>query len=262
MLLVALMGLIPTGAFAHGPDGHPPDPNLHVDPTLKDCSVMFAPELTQEAFGRFVREFGSTSAFKSVAAPMTLRRGGVLVAIEQINFKVDEHADSWNDTFYHPDSYHELGSDLSFPKVRLRVGVSDRVDLGAFWTKNMNANYGWVGFEGRYGILRQTETMPISLAARLAYTKTLYVHDMDMHALTADVTAGRTFWGMLTPYVGVGGDLVYALETSDAVQLHSETQPVSHALAGVELRYWHVSLGAELNQAALRNFQFQVAAAF
>jgi hypothetical protein len=28
----------------------------------------------------------------------------------------------WNATFAHPDAYHELGSDLAFPKLRARVG--------------------------------------------------------------------------------------------------------------------------------------------
>ena len=39
-------------------------PTLHVDPTLKECSVEFAPNLTQSAYRRFVREFGSVSAYK------------------------------------------------------------------------------------------------------------------------------------------------------------------------------------------------------
>lgn len=44
--------------------------------------------------------------------------------------------------------------------------------------------------------------MLISLAVRAAYTKTLFVKDMAMHASTADVTVGRTFWNVLTPYFG------------------------------------------------------------
>jgi hypothetical protein len=51
-------------ALAHGAGGHPPDPALHVDPSLEDCSVIFAPELTQAAFRRFARGFGSVSAFQ------------------------------------------------------------------------------------------------------------------------------------------------------------------------------------------------------
>ena len=68
--------------------------------------------------------------------------------------------------------------------------------------------YGWLGLDMKYGLLQQNETMPVSLALRGAYTKTLYVEDMDMHALTADVTAGRTgrafIVSAMTATAGVG----------------------------------------------------------
>ena len=260
MFLVALMWLVPVGALAHGPDGHPADPNLHVNPSLEDCSVQFAPGLTQTAFRRFTREFGSVSAFKSMSPPVTLGKGGVVIGIERISFTVEERADAWNDTFAHPDAYHELGSDLAFPKVRLRVGVSENRDVGAFLTKNLSANYGWLGLETRYGMLRQSQTMPISLALRGAYTRTLYVDDMDMHAVTADVTAGRTFRNRVTPYVGVGSNWILARETTDAVALKRELQDVPHVLGGLEVRFWHLAIGAEVNRAALTSVQVQVGA--
>lgn len=262
LVLVALMGLVPGAAFAHGPHEHPADPDLNVNPSIKDCSVQFAPDLTQSAFRRFVREFGSLGAFKMMAPPMTLGTRGVAVAVEQISFTIEEHADAWNDTFYHPDAYHELGSDLNFPKLRMRVGIGERIDLGAFWTRNPNANYGWFGAEARYGLLRQTENTPISLALRGAYTKTLYIDDMDMHAFTADISGGRTFWKVFTPYVALGSDLVLASERTAVVDLESETQFVPHAIGGVELRYWHLTAGMEAHVADVSSFQLQVGAIF
>jgi hypothetical protein len=260
VMLIVLVGLLPRNAWAHGEDV--PDPNLHVNPTLKDCEVWFAPELTQGAYHRFVKEFGSASAFKLMAPPTALGRWGVSLAVEGIGFTVEEHADAWNDTFAHPDATHELGSHKQFPKLRARVGLSDRLDLGAFFTENPQANYGWVGLEAKYTALREGPAMPVTLAVRGAYTKTLFVHDMDMHALTADVAAGRTWAGGFTPYVGVGGDLVFARERSEVVDLKNELVLVPHVLAGVEVRYWRATLGAEVNQAALTHFQVQVAARF
>ena len=262
MVLVALMWMVPAAALAHEPGEHPFDPNLRVNPSLEDCSVQFSPFLTQDAFRRFAREFGSVSAFKMMAPPTTLGRGGIAVELEQISFTVEERAPAWNETFAHPDGYHELGSDLAFPKLRLRVGVTDDIDVGAFYTKNLNANYGWFGLEGKYGLLQQSEAKPVTLALRAAYTKTLYVTDMDMHAITADVSAGRTFRGMLTPYLGLGSDLVLVRETTDVVALQSEEQVVPHAFAGLQLRYWHVTLGAEANWGELTSLQFQLGAAF
>jgi hypothetical protein len=254
--------LLPAMPLAHGAGGHPPDPNLHVDPSLEDCSVVFAPGLTQRAFRRFAREFGSVGAFKHGAPPTTLGRWGVSLGVEQIFFSVEDKSDAWNDTFAHPDSQHELGSDLSFPKLRLRVGLTDGLDVGAFYSENPSANYGWLGLEAKYGLLRQSAEMPVSVAIRGAYTKTLYVDDMDMHAVSADVSVGRTFWNAVTPYLGVGSDAVYVRETSDAVDLRSEALVVPRLTAGLEARYWHVTVGAEAQLSAITSYQAQVAFTF
>jgi hypothetical protein len=261
-IIVAVMWLVPSAALAHGSGGHPADPDLHVDASLEDCSVQFAPELGQGAFGRFAREFGSVAAFKQMSPPTTLGQWGFAIGLEQIWFSVEERSDAWNDTFAHPDSYHELGSDLAFPKLRARVGITDDLDLGVFYTEQPNANYGWIGLEAKYGLLQQSAEMPISLALRGAYTKTLYVDDMDMHSISTDVSAGRTFWGVLTPYLGLGSDLVLVRETSDAVNLESEAQLVPHALGGLEVRFWHVALGTEVHLAALTSVQVQLSAVF
>jgi len=261
-ILVALVGLAPAAALAHGADGHPADPNLHVNPNLKDCSIQFAPELTQEAFHRFVREFGSVSAFKQMSPPTTLGRRGVSVGLEGLSFTVDEHSDAWNDTFAHPDATHELGSDKKYPLVRARVGLTDRLDLGGFFAENPNANYGWVGVEAKYGLFRQSETVPVSVALRGAYTRTIRADDLDMHAATLGVSVGRTFKGLITPYVGVGSDGVLANERSEAVDLEQEAMDVPHRFAGVEVRFWHLALGAEVNRGALTTFQVQLASIF
>ena len=251
--------LLPASALAHGEY----DPNLHVDPSLDDSSVAFAPELTQSAFHRFVREFGSVSAFKQGSPPTTLGRRGFSASVEYLSFRVEEKSAAWNDTFAHPDAYHELGSDKRFPLLSLRFGVTDDLDVGAFYSENPNANYGWLGFDVKYAILPQRDDVPVTLSVRGAYTKTLYVADMNMHAAGVDVSVGRTFWKVLTPYVGVGGDGVFARETSDAVDLHDEAILVPHATAGFQVRYWHVAVGAEAQlSTALNSYQAQVSAVF
>jgi hypothetical protein len=262
MILVALMGLLPSIALAHGAGGQSTDPDLHVDPSLKDCSVDFAPELTQVAFRRFAREFGSASAFTLMAPPTTLGRGHVAVALDGYSFKVEEHSDSWNDTFAHPNATHWLGATKNFPKLRVRAGLTDRIDVGAFYTANLNANYGWFGLEGRYAMLRQSATMPVSVTARGAWTKTLYVDDMDMQTATGDVEAGRTFWNSFTPYVGVGSNVVIVRETTPDVALHSETLQVSHLVGGAQYRWWRFALGAEAHVSALTTYEVQVATIF
>jgi hypothetical protein len=256
VVAIGLALLLPSTALAAY------DPNLHVDPSTEDCSVRFSPGLTQDAFHRFAKEFGSVSAFKQSSPPTTLGQWGFAVDVERLSFSVEEKSAAWNDTFVHPDSSHELGSKHDFPKLRLRLGVTDELDVGAFYTRNPEANYGWFGVEAKYSILRQREDMPVSLAVRGAYTKTLYVTDMNMHALTADVSVGHTFWKVLTPYLGVGSDAVFAKETSQAVDLKNEYILVPHLTAGAEVRYWHVAIGFEAQLGALPSYQAQVSAVF
>jgi opacity protein-like surface antigen len=241
------------------------DPSLHVDPSgaYSECSVQFAATLTQKAFHRFAREFGSVSAFKQMAPPSTLGPGGLSFDIEMLTFPVEDKSAAWNDTFVHPDAEHELGSRQSFPKFKLRLGVTDQIDVGAYYTRNPRSNYGWLGLDAKYRILRESETTPVSLAVRGAYTKTLYVDDMDMHALTADVSLERRFWRGFTPYVGLGSDAVFVRETSDAVALRRENIVAPHLFGGFDVKVWqHLALGAEFTLGALPSQQVKVAVVF
>jgi hypothetical protein len=231
-----------------------------VDGSYPECHVRFAANLTQGAYRRFVREFGSVSAYKQMAPASTLGRGNVSFGIEMMSFQVDHWSDAWNDTFAHPDEHHELGPRQEFPKLKLRVGVTDDLDVGAFWTRNPHANYGWVGVDGKYRLMSQDDAKPVSLAVRGAYTRTLYVSDMDMHALTADVSVERRFGRLLRPYVGIGADGVFARETSGIVDLRSETTVVPHLLSGVDVTLGRVTLGAEYTWGARSSMQVQVGA--
>jgi len=255
LIPAGLVLFLPAAALAN-------DAPLHVDPSIAECEVRFAPELTQEAFRRFVREFGSVSAFKQGSPPTTLGAWRFALDVEQISFAVEDRSAAWNDTFTHPSADHWLGSKQSFPKLTLRMGVTDALDLGVYYTQNLESNYGWLGLEAKYALLAQRDGAPVSLAVRGAYTKTLYVADMDMHAFNADVSVGRTFWKVLTPYVGVGAEAVLARETSHAVDLKTERLVVPHLTGGLEVRYWHVAIGAEAQVSALTSFQAQVSAVF
>lgn len=235
---------------------HPP---LHVDPSLEDCSVRFAPSLTQSAFDRFVREFGSVSAFKQAASPASLGKGRLLIGVELMRFSVDEWSDAWHDTFAHPNAHHPLGSRKEFPKLKLRFGVTDDIDVGAFYTRNPNANYGWLGLDGKYAVLAEREDRPLAVALRGAYTRTLYVSDMDMQALTADVSVGRRLWHVVRPYAGLGTDVVLVRETSDVVTLRDGTTFVPHLFGGVDATIWRrVSVGAEFTLGARPSAQVQI----
>lgn len=242
----------------HAPGNHPP---LHVNDAFRECHVRFAANLTQSAFETFVREFGSVSAFKQMAAPTTLGRGNFSIGIEMMTFQIDHWSDAWNDTFAHPDEHHELGARQNFPKVKLRYGVTDDLDVGAFFTRNPLSNYGWLGVDGKYRLMSEEENKPVSVAVRGAYTKTLYVTDMDMHAFTADVSMERRFGGTFRPYLGVGADAVLARETSGTVDLRSVTSIVPHLIGGVDVTVLgRLTLGAEYTVGARTSMAIQVGA--
>ena len=125
---------------------------------------------------------------------------------------------------------------------------------------NLAGNLGWIGVDVKHALLRQAEEMPVTLAVRGAYTKTLFVDDMDMHALSGDVSVGRTFRYNITPYVGVGADAVLAPETSPMVELDTEYGLVGHAFVGLEvLAFRRLTVGAEAQYATVPSAQAQVA---
>ena len=253
--------IAPAAALAHG-GSHPGDPNLHVDPTVKECEVRFASNLTQDAFRRFAREFGSVSAFRQGAAADTLGQWNVAVGLEYMTFAVEELAPAWNDTFVHPTADHELGSRLSFPKLKVRVGVTDDTDVGVYFAVNPESNYGWLGFDVKHAFLRQSDEMPVTFSLRGAYTRTLFVSDMDMHAFSAEASVGRTFWNRVTPYIGAGADTVLARETAPAVDLKNELVLSPHALGGVEVKLWRFTIGIEAQVAAVTTAQVQTSFVF
>jgi hypothetical protein len=255
-----LLLTLPAPVFAHGDDAH--GPPLHVDPRVRDCEVRFASSLTQEAYHRFVREFGSVAAFKQAGPPQTLGRRQVALSVEYIAFNIDDKSNAWNDTFVHPSATHELGSDLAFPKLRLRAGVSETTDIGLFFAKNPQSNYGWIGIDVLHTVLRQDSGMPVTVACRGAYTKTLFIDDMDMHALTGDLSVGRRLWAPFTAYVGAGCDWIAARETSGAVDLDTEFVEAGHLFAGAEVEWWHIALGAEAQWGAVRTTHLQASTRF
>lgn len=238
-------------------------PVLHIDTSYEECSVKFAPELRQSSFRRFVREFGSVSSFKQMGPPGTIAKKGVSVGLSMFTFPVDQDSAAWNDTFAHPNAEHWLGAQQTFPKLDLRVGVSDRLDLGIYYTRNPESNYGWLGLDGKYRLLSRGGDAPLTLAVRGAYTRTLYVSDMDMNTFTFDISAEKKYREIWRPYLGLGGDFVFARETSDAVSLHSEIAVAPHLFGGLEVNVWrNFTLGAEFTLGSILSEQFRIGAVF
>ena len=120
---------------------------LHLSDRWDECAFQLDPALTQDAWRQFTEEAGLVAYFRPLADARPLGRGRVELSLMQWATAIDDTDAAWNDTFVHPTADHWLfdGSRLPIPALSVRVGVGDRTDVGAVFTKNPNANYGFFG---------------------------------------------------------------------------------------------------------------------
>src|SRR5688500_2802769 len=133
--------------------------HLHTNGRWDECAIVLSPHLTADSWRQFAKELGLVTYFRPLASAKPLGRGNGEVAIVQWGTRIDDGDAAWNDTFSHPDSTHYLfeGSILNIPGVMARVGVTDRLDVGAYFTKSIGANYGFIGGQVQYGLLNGSE---------------------------------------------------------------------------------------------------------
>ena len=63
-------------------------------------------------------------------------------------------------TFAHPDETCPLGDQIRMPTLRARMGLSSKMDVGAYWTTAPGANYGLLGGEFKYAFLQGSAGVP------------------------------------------------------------------------------------------------------
>jgi len=244
-------------AFAHDHDG---DVYWHIDPKVKSCSMQIDPSLTQGQWHTFTREAGSVISYKSLAPAAPAGRGNWVLGLDYSVSPVDQHDPAWINTFVHPDGDCPLGDAVVIPTLRGRVGVSERAEIGGFWTTSPNANFGIVGAELKYGLLAPSERRP-SVALRASAALLTSVPDFDLAAYGADLVVGQRF-GRFEPYVGVKQSLVVGSETTSKVQLHDEREDVTQGFAGTAVRVWRTKLAAEFDAGPVNTFALSIGAAF
>src|SRR5687768_3108786 len=117
--------------------------------------ITLRPELTSDAFTAFTADLGSLLRFRQLGDSTTLGRGNVDVAMQLANAPIPDGTWSWS---------------LSFPRVAARVGVGDRVDLGAWGGVNADANYGVLGFDTKIALMTEGSSRPVSVSIRPSIT--------------------------------------------------------------------------------------------
>lgn len=233
--------------------------HLHTNDEWDECAIVLDPSLTQEAWHQFVSELGLVAYFRPLASARPLGARRIELAILQSATRIDDADAAWNDTFSHPDSTHWLfeGDALMIPGLMLRVGATDRVDVGAYFTKNVQSNYGIAGAQVQYALANDT-TRGLAAAGRVSYTRLFGPDDVAASVYGLDLVVSRDI-SIFSPYVGVSGYLSRGHERTDKVDLEDENVLGVQAMAGVAASISVLRLGAEVNLARVPGYAFKVA---
>jgi hypothetical protein len=262
-MVIAMLATFPSIVMAQA--GH--RVHLHVSDRWEECAFQLHPSLTQEAWHQFAREAGLVTYFRPLrdAAPMGARKFEISVVQSLIG--IDHQDAAWNDTFVHPDSTHWLyeGSGLPVPGLMARAGVTDRLDVGAFFTMNPRSNYGFAGGQVQYNVVQQSSA-GVDASVRASMVSLFGPSDLDVTVYGLDLVTSRRFplfaRASLAPYVGVSGYLSSAREKSSVVDLRDEHVAGVHALVGVVARVSVLQVAVEYDAARVQSRTMRVGVGF
>ena len=238
-------------------------PKLHVNPRWDECSIQLDPSLTQAAWRQFTREAGLVAYFRSLTDARPMGKGKFEVSVLQWQTGIDDHDAAWNDTFVHPDSTHWLfeGSGLAFPGLTMRAGLTNNTDVGVYFTKNVNANYGFYGGQLQRNFF-QDSRREWAASARVSFVKLFGPEDVNLGVYGLDVLASRRLtlsrWAVLSPYAGVSGYLSSSHEKTNAVNLPDENVLGAQAMVGAAMQLSVARVAAEYSVAKVPTFSLKV----
>ena len=249
---------------AHGDGGH--GVTLHVDTRWKECSFKLDPSLTPQAWRQFTQEAGIVAYFRPIADARPMGRGNWEVSAMQWKTNIDDTDAAWNDTFVHPDSAHWLfeGSGLQFPGLMARAGVSKKIDVGAYVTKNPNANYGFFGAQMQYN-LANDEKKGWAASVRGSFVSLYGPEDVDFTVYGADVVGSKRFTAgrlAVSPYATVSTYLSASREKSAVVNLSSENVLGAMGTVGVSSEFSVARVGVEYSVAKVQSLSLKLGVGF
>ena len=236
---------------------------LHVSTRWEECAFQLDPALTQDAWRQFTEEAALVAYIRPLTDARPLGAGRVEVSLLQWATAIDDADAAWNDTFVHPHEEHWLmeGDRLAFPGVMVRVGVSDRMDLGGYVTKNLKSNYGFVGGLIQHNII-DDQKRGWAGAGRMSFVSLFGPEDVELTVLGLDVLASKTLpvndWLTVSPYVGGSSYLSFSQEKSDVVELDGEIRPGNQAMIGAVAEVFRTRFAVEVSSAQVQTLSFKV----
>lgn len=233
---------------------------LHVNDRWDECSFLLDPALTQEAWHQFTGEAGLVTYFRPLNSAKPLGVKNFEIALLDWGTTIDDADAAWNDTFSHPDSTHTLfdGNALLFPGLMFRIGATNRIDIGAYFTKQPSANYGFYGGQVQYNFLNDSEKN-LAAAVRFSFTQMFGPEDLNQSVYGLDVLASKDVFRRFSPYAGVSGYLARAQETTSKVNLENENVFGLQGMVGMVVKISVLRIGGEINFANVLGYSFKVA---
>jgi len=142
-----------------------------------------------------------------------------------------------------------------------RVGVADRVDLGAWGGYSSVMNDGMAGVDVKVALVRQSASMPISISVRPSFSTTLGASDRWAANTGVDLSISRAY-GRFAPYAGVAA--TSSLVTEHLLNLDPERDTTGHTLSFAGLNYTWRSLVAavEVEKGTKVSYAFRLGTRF
>lgn len=251
-------------SYPHGDHGgHSLDHvKLHINNRWHECSFQLDASLTQSAWRQFTGEAGVVTYFRPLVDAEPMGKGKFEVSLVQWKTGIDANDAAWNDTFVHPDSNHVLfeGSGLEFPGLMVRAGLTNRTDVGVYFTKSPGANYGFYGAQLQQNLLRDAGKW--AAAARVSFVSLYGPEDLDFTVYGLDLVASRKFAvtkrASLSPYLGVATSLSRSHEKSAVVDLDDENVFGAMGTVGAVAQIYMTSVAVEYAFARVPSLSLKV----
>ena len=257
--------LFQSTAFAHGGEKHV---KLHINPRWSECSFQLDPALTQDAWRQFTREAGLVAYYRPLDGAKPVGVGNYEFSVLQWQTGIDDTQPAWNDTFVHPDSVHWLkeGSTLAIPGLTFRTGITDRIDVSAYWVKNPGANYGFWGGQVQYNFVHDSEKN-WDASARLNFVSLYGPYDFDFTVYGLDLLASKEYslysdWISVSTYAGVSAYLSSSHELTSVVDLKDERVTGVRGMVGAAAQVSMARFAVEYNVAAVNSVSFKIGIGF
>jgi hypothetical protein len=241
---------------------------LHVNTRWKECSFQIDPSLSQGEWHKFAREAGLVAYFRPLADAKPLGKWKFEVSLLQWKTEIDDSEGAWNNTFVHPDSTHWLkeGPSLGVPGLTGRIGITDKLDVGLYFTKNVRANYGIYGGQIQYNLIND-KAKRWSASARAGFNSIFGPEDLKVNIYGVDLFTSKEIkiysdWVSISPYAGASVYLSSAREMTNKVHLNNENVFGAQATIGLTAKLSHVRLGIEYSFSNTNTLSFKIGAGF